>query len=66
MSGGLQRLREYFNDQLLTRMGRDMVLTPFAESLVTPVRETLLQIQSTLATRPVFDPRASRRLIISY
>ncbi len=36
MSGSLQRLREYFKDQLLIRMGRDMVLTPLGESLAAP------------------------------
>lgn len=61
MSGALQRLREYFNDPLLIRMGRDMVLTPLAEVLVAPVRESLLQVQSTLETRPSFDPGVSRR-----
>jgi DNA-binding transcriptional LysR family regulator len=61
VSGALYRLREYFKDRLLLRMGRDMVLTPLAESLVAPVRETLLQVQSTLATRPSFEPEVSRR-----
>jgi LysR family transcriptional regulator, nod-box dependent transcriptional activator len=61
MSGALQRLREHFNDQLLIRMGRDMALTPLAESLVAPLRTTLLHFQSTLQTRPSFDPSVSRR-----
>jgi DNA-binding transcriptional LysR family regulator len=60
-SGALQRLREYFNDPLLIRMGRDMVLTPLAESLVIPVRDTLLQIQLTLSTRLTFDPQLEQR-----
>lgn len=61
MSGALQRLREHFNDRLLIRMGRDMALTPLAESLVAPLRTTLLHFQSTLQTRPSFDPSVSRR-----
>jgi DNA-binding transcriptional LysR family regulator len=61
MSGALQRLRDYFKDQLLIRMGREMELTPLAESLATPVRAALLQIQATLATRPNFDPAVARR-----
>jgi DNA-binding transcriptional LysR family regulator len=61
MSGALLRLREHFKDQLLIRMGRDMVLSPLGESLVNPVRETLLQIELTLATRPYFDPATSER-----
>jgi len=39
MSAALQKLREYFNDQLLVRVGRDMELTPRGLSLVEPVRE---------------------------
>lgn len=61
MSGALQRLRDYFDDPLLVRAGRDMALTPLGESLVNPVRATLLQIEATLATRPVFDPAVARR-----
>lgn len=61
MSGALHRLRDYFHDQLLIRMGRDMELTPLGESLLGPVRATLLQIQATLETRPVFDPMDSKR-----
>ena len=33
VSNALGRLREYFQDELLIRRGRDMVLTPFAEGL---------------------------------
>ncbi len=47
---------EYFNDQLLVRVGRDMELTPRGLSLVEPVREALLRIQATLGTQPSFDP----------
>jgi len=61
MSGALHRLREYFKDQLLIRVGRDMELTPLAESLAEPVRHTVRQIQATLATRPSFEPETSRR-----
>src|SRR6201996_7922872 len=68
MSAALQKLREYFEDQLLVRVGRDMQLTPRGLSLVGPVREALLQIQATLGTQPTFDPRTVQRtftLIVS-
>jgi len=68
MSAALQKLREYFNDQLLVRVGRDMELTPRGLSLVEPVREALLRIQATLGTQPTFDPATVQRtftLIVS-
>jgi DNA-binding transcriptional LysR family regulator len=68
MSAALQKLREYFNDPLLVRVGRDMELTPRGLSLVEPVREALLRIQATLGTQPTFDPGTVRRtftLIVS-
>jgi len=61
MSAALQKLREYFNDQLLVRVGRDMELTPRGLSLVEPVREALLRIQATLGTQPTFDPATVQR-----
>jgi DNA-binding transcriptional LysR family regulator len=61
MSAALHRLREYFNDELLVRVGRDFELTPRGHSLLEPVRATLLQIQATLGTQPIFDPAAARR-----
>jgi DNA-binding transcriptional LysR family regulator len=61
MSAALQKLRDYFNDPLLVRVGRDMELTPKGLSLVEPVREALLRIQITLGTQPTFDPAKVRR-----
>jgi DNA-binding transcriptional LysR family regulator len=60
-SAALQKLREYFEDPLLVRVGRDMQLTPRGLSLVGPVRDALLQIQATLGTQPTFDPRTVQR-----
>ena len=60
-SGALARLREVFRDQLLVRVGRKMVLTPVAESLVEPVRAFLLQAEAILNNNPVFDPSSSTR-----
>jgi len=61
MSAALQKLRDYFNDPLLVRVGRDMQLTPRGLSLVEPVREALLRIQITLGTQPTFDPAKVQR-----
>src|SRR5579863_2468443 len=61
MSAALQKLRDYFDDSLLVRVGRDMELTPRGLSLVEPVREALLRIQATLGTQPTFEPGTARR-----
>jgi LysR family transcriptional regulator, nod-box dependent transcriptional activator len=61
MSGSLRRLREHFEDPLLVRMGREMELTPLARSLVIPLREALLNLDSTLRVRPMFDPQTTSR-----
>lgn len=61
MSGVLARLREYFDDQLLVPVGRAMRLTPRAESLVQPVRDIILKVDSTLGVRPDFDPATAQR-----
>ncbi|MCZ7561598.1 MAG: LysR family transcriptional regulator [Burkholderiaceae bacterium] len=61
MSAVLQKLRSYFADPLLVRVGRGLQLTPKAQSLVEPVHDVLLRIQSTLATQPTFDPLSARQ-----
>jgi len=60
-SGALARLRHYFRDELLVPVGRQMVLTPVAEGLVEPVRDILLRIRGTLASKPQFDPSTATR-----
>lgn len=60
-SGVLGRLRSYFEDDLLVQVGRKMQPTPYALELVTPVREVLLTIQSSITAKPVFDPATSKR-----
>lgn len=57
----LARLRRYFGNDLLVPAGRRMVLTPLAESLVQPVRNCLVQIQHTVASKADFSPSASSR-----
>lgn len=61
MSGVLSRLREYFDDQLLVPVGRTLRLTPRAESLVKPVSDILVKVDSTLGTRPDFEPATAQR-----
>jgi LysR family nod box-dependent transcriptional activator len=61
MSSALARLRDHFKDDLLTQVGRRMVLTPLGESLVEPVREILARADTTLEARPEFDAATSNR-----
>ncbi|ELW9527374.1 LysR family transcriptional regulator [Burkholderia cenocepacia] len=62
-SCSLARLREYFEDELLTSVGKTQMLTPLAEELIKPVRDVLLQIQAITRTRPSFDPKTSERRV---
>ena len=61
MSGILRRLRDQFQDELLVRNGRRYELSPFAQSLIISVRQTILQIDSTISAKPLFDPKKDRR-----
>ena len=69
MSGILRRLRDQFDDELLVRNGRRYDLSPFAQSLAISVRQTILQIDSTISAKPLFDPEnriaASFRIMAS-
>jgi DNA-binding transcriptional LysR family regulator len=60
-SGVLARLRDYFKDDLLMPVGRNLILTPLAVSLIEPVRDVLLQIQRTIEIKPEFDPATAVR-----
>jgi LysR family nod box-dependent transcriptional activator len=60
-SGALARLRTYFDDEILTQIGRRMAPTPLGESLAASVRDCLLHVQATIDTRPQFDPLNSKR-----
>jgi LysR family transcriptional regulator, nod-box dependent transcriptional activator len=61
LSGALNRLREYFRDDLLVPSGRQMILTPKAEELRGPVREALMLIQAKITTPLEFDPATAER-----
>jgi len=60
MSGSLGRLREYFDDELLVRVGRNLELTPLGSALVKPVREALWTVETALQTTPYFDPKITQ------
>lgn len=59
MSHSLAQLRKLFDDPLLTRDG---LLTPFAESLRTPLRAGLCELQQVLRARQQFDPASAQRV----
>jgi DNA-binding transcriptional LysR family regulator len=61
MSAALAKLREYFSDPLLVRVGREMELTPKGLSLTEPVRDALHRIQAALGTQPTFSPSIAQR-----
>lgn len=61
VSGALGRLREYFGDELLVSVGRQMLLTPKAEELRLPVREALMLIRSRITTPSTFEPSTAER-----
>ncbi|RAZ71799.1 LysR family transcriptional regulator [Mesorhizobium atlanticum] len=61
MSAAVARLRGYFGDELFTMRGRELVPTPRAEALASPVRDALLHIQVSVISWDEFDPRKSER-----
>ncbi|MEZ5218839.1 MAG: LysR family transcriptional regulator [Ilumatobacteraceae bacterium] len=61
ISRTLARLRRTFDDPLLVRVGREMQLTPRAESLVPMVREILLLAERAVRGGIDFDPLTSDR-----
>ncbi|KKB61085.1 LysR family transcriptional regulator [Robbsia andropogonis] len=60
ISGMLAKLRDYFEDELLIPVGRNLELTPLARELAQPVRDLLLQVQTIVAIDPTFDPAHAR------
>ncbi|HEX6342573.1 LysR family transcriptional regulator [Umezawaea sp.] len=61
MSAVLAKLRRHFNDPLLVRDGRAMVLTPFAESLLQPVQTALVAAREVLSSGRSFTPATDQR-----
>lgn len=63
-SAALARLRDYFGDELLVPVGRQLARTPLAETLIDPVRQVLGLARTTLARRPGFDPASAERRFV--
>ena len=63
VSNALRRLREALGDDLLVRHGRGLQATPKALELWPEIRQTLEQLQATLAPR-VFDPAHAQRSFV--
>jgi DNA-binding transcriptional LysR family regulator len=61
MSAALSKLRQYFGDQLLVRVGRDLELTPRGRLLLEPIRQMLTNMQAVLDPQDEFDPRREKR-----
>lgn len=61
MSNALTRLRMYFDDPLLVKVGRRMELTPLAESMQPAIRDILVRIEAAIDSQPEFRPEASTR-----
>jgi DNA-binding transcriptional LysR family regulator len=61
MSNALGRLREYFDDPLLVRVGQKMELTVRAETLRPEITDVLTRIEAAIATKPSFDPKVAGR-----
>ncbi len=62
-SAALAKLREFFGDLLLVPNGRVLSLTPFAQALVNPVHDLLLQAQALSRLRPQTIPSKFDRKI---
>lgn len=61
MSNALGRLRDYFEDELLVQVGRQMELTPRALVLQEAVRDVLVRIDTSITAQPQFDCAKSDR-----
>ncbi|BBF72010.1 LysR family transcriptional regulator [Sphingomonas bisphenolicum] len=62
-SANLQKLREFFGDQLFVRTGRGMKPTPFAEMISDPVRQSLDIVRKDVVRKARFEPAISDRVI---
>lgn len=62
ISHSLKRLREHFDDPLLTGRGRTLVLTPLAEELVADVRLAKERLEAVFDADRSFDAAKARTL----
>ncbi|MGX7896999.1 LysR family transcriptional regulator [Tsuneonella sp. HG222] len=65
-SAALRRLRQYFGDDLVVAVGKQMHPTPFAEMLLPEIQNSLQGVERAIATPIEFDPNKShRRFVVS-
>lgn len=63
VSAALAKFRDYFGDPLLIPHGRRLMLTPFAHTLIEPVRDLVLQVQALTRRRPEIEASRIERQI---
>jgi len=56
LSNALRRLRDALGDDLLVRSGSSMVLSPFAKTIQTPLKQSLQTLKENILTKRTFDP----------
>ncbi|WP_394828189.1 LysR family transcriptional regulator [Pendulispora albinea] len=61
MSHALGRLRAHFDDALLVKVGRSMVLTELGKSLIPSVDSAVAQLERVFVRREKFDPLTAER-----
>lgn len=61
LSHALRRMRVAFGDPMFVKTPRGMVLTPFAESVAEPIRDTLARLEHDVFARGTFKPEALAR-----
>jgi DNA-binding transcriptional LysR family regulator len=61
LSASLARLRRYFGDDLLIRVGNQYRLTPLALQVRERTRVALTEVERVFTAQPEFDPATSRR-----
>jgi DNA-binding transcriptional LysR family regulator len=64
MSHRLARIREFFGDPLLVSAGEDLVLTPKAAALETPLRVALQELRDALVPSDDFNPAEAERAFV--
>lgn len=63
ISQTLARLRAFFNDDLLIRIGNKMELTALGSSLRQPVADVLGSIETSILSQANFDPRQAQGVL---
>jgi len=60
-SAALRRLRDYFRDDIVVAVGKQMHPTPFAGMLLPEIQRSLRGVERAIATPAKFDPATSSR-----